>query len=321
MSLVGVVAIGRNEGARLVRCLRSLVVQGPHDRVVYVDSGSEDDSVSAARDIGVQVVELDWTVPFTAARGRNAGFDHLIKVHPNLDFVQFVDGDCELVAGWLETAVDFLKDHQHVAAVCGRRRERFPEKSVYNWLCDQEWATPVGEANTCGGDAMFRVMPFKDVGGFRTNVMAGEEPELCLRLRERGWKIWRIDAEMTVHDANMTRFAQWWRRTARGGHAYAEVSELHKSSPMRIWERERNRIILWAVVLPLIIVLGGLLVNKWLFLGLLIYPAQIIRVALRRGAGLIDSWSYATFMLLAKFAELQGLTRYYRKYLTSSEAA
>ena len=165
---------------------------------------------------GVAVIELDDTSPFTAARARNAGFTQLQEAQPQLEFVQFIDGDCTLVGDWLETAEQFLVRHPDVAAVCGRRRERYPDRSIYNWLCDIEWNTPIGEAAACGGDVLLRVAAFRQVGGYRSALVAGEEPELCLRLREQGWKIWRLDAEMTVHDAAMTRFGQWWRRTARG---------------------------------------------------------------------------------------------------------
>jgi glycosyltransferase involved in cell wall biosynthesis len=307
---VGIIAIGRNEGARLVACLNSAVASASRGAVVYVDSGSSDESVEIAKKIGVAVVELDHSRSFTAARARNAGFKQLSQAKPDLEFVQFIDGDCELVGGWLETAKQFLADHPDVAVVCGRRRERQPERPLYNWLCDLEWNTPIGETAACGGDALVRVASFRQVDGFRSELGAGEEPELCLRLREQGWKIWRLDAEMTVHDAAMTRFGQWWRRTARGGYAYAEVSQLHKSSPMRIWQWETMRSIFWAGLLPVMLAVGGL-VNKWAFAGLLLYPAQICRVAIRRGAVRADSWKLATFMMLAKFAELQGVGRYF----------
>ena len=123
---------------------------------VYVDSGSSDGSVQRARDLGADVIELDMRVPFTAARARNAGFRRLREISPDLEYVQFVDGDCELIDGWLEDAISFLNAHADVGAVCGRRRERYPERSIYNWLCDREWDGPVGDVRYCGGDVMMR---------------------------------------------------------------------------------------------------------------------------------------------------------------------
>src|SRR5262249_13947583 len=168
-----------------------------------------------ARSQGVEVVELDMSRPFTAARARNTGFKRLREIAPDLDYVQFVDGDCELIEGWFQHATSFLDAHPPVVAVSGRRRERYPDRSIYNWMRDREWEAPLGDARTCGGDVMIRANAFADVGGYREDVLAGEEPELCVRLRAAGWRIWRLDAEMTLHDAAMTRFAQWWWRTVR----------------------------------------------------------------------------------------------------------
>ena len=97
---VGVVVIGRNEGERLQRCLRSLV--GDVQKIVYVDSGSTDDSVDFAESLGVRVVELDMSKPFTMARGRNTGLAELSRLHPEVEYIQFVDGDCEVAGGWID---------------------------------------------------------------------------------------------------------------------------------------------------------------------------------------------------------------------------
>src|SRR5947209_3611892 len=104
MTDLAVIAIGRNEGERLRRCLESCRASGC--RVIYVDSNSSDQSVELARSLGAEVVELDMSLPFSAARARNAGFE---RVDPVIRFVQFVDGDCEIVAGWIERAARELE--------------------------------------------------------------------------------------------------------------------------------------------------------------------------------------------------------------------
>jgi len=188
---VGVVAIGRNEGDRLTRCLESVLTFT--DKVVYVDSGSSDGSVAMSRARGVEVVELDLSIPFTAARARNEGFRKLFEMQPALNYVFFVDGDCEVVEGWLDKACGFLDLHQDVAVVWGRRRERYPDKSLYNMLCDLEWNSyPLGDVKACGGDAVMRVGAFREVSGYRADLICGEEPELCVRLRRNDWRIWHL---------------------------------------------------------------------------------------------------------------------------------
>ncbi len=304
---IGVVIIGRNEGQRLVGCLTSLV--NDCDDIVYVDSGSIDDSIVVANDFNAHVIELDLSQPFTAARARNAGFAALKNLKPDVEFVQFVDGDCEIAQGWLDKAFTFLIENPEVAVVCGLRQERYPQQSIYNRFCDDEWNTPIGEALACGGDSLMRVKSYEDVDGFRPGLIAGEEPELCVRLRQNGWKIWRIDADMTKHDAAMTRFSQWWRRAVRGGYGTAEVAWLHRRSSHGIWRRETARAVFWAGFVPIVIVAGAVL-NPFMLWGFLVYPLQVLRLALRENPREAHSWRRAFFITLSKFAEFQGIVKF-----------
>lgn len=297
---IGAVVIGRNEGDRLQRCLASLApVAG---RIVYVDSNSTDGSVDLARAAGAEVVTLDLSAPFTAARARNAGLARLVADGAP-SFVQFVDGDCEVQPDWMAQARTFLEDHETVAVVCGRRRERHPEASIWNRLVDREWDTPVGETKACGGDALMRVTALEQVEGFNPALIAGEEPELCVRLRQANWRVWRLDAEMTLHDAAMTRIGQWWKRTARAGYASAEGMALHGRLPERHGVLRTRRAMLWGAVLPALALFGAVL-NPWMLLLLLAYPAQILRLSRREG------WARAAFLTLGKIPEAQGALTY-----------
>jgi GT2 family glycosyltransferase len=305
---VGVVAIGRNEGERLIDCLTS--VRAATANLVYVDSGSTDGSVVAAEKLGADVVNLELSRPFTAARARNEGFAMLNATKPDIQFVQFIDGDCILAQHWIEKALAFIENRPDVAIVCGRRRERYPTDSIYNRILDDEWNTPIGEANACGGDALVRVSAFESVDGFRTSLIAGEEPELCIRLRGKGWKIWRLDDDMTQHDAAMHTFGQWWLRSVRSGYAFAEVSRLHRKLKPVPWRRELGRAVCWAGILPLVTVVGGLIKPLILWLTLA-YPLQVVRLGVRRGAASSESWWCAILSIPTKFAELEGILKYY----------
>ncbi|HAR51805.1 glycosyltransferase family 2 protein [Roseovarius nubinhibens] len=307
---VDAVVIGRNEGERLSAALGSLA--GGVRRIIYVDSGSQDDSVARAEALGAEVVNLDMTQPFTAARARNAGFAALGK--DAAEFVQFIDGDCSVVAGWIDAARAALVDEPALGLVCGRRRERQPEASVYNRLIDREWDTPVGETRACGGDFMVRHTAFAQVGGFDAGLIAGEEPELCLRLRRAGWRLWRLDAEMTAHDAALTRFGQWWRRARRAGFAFAEGAARYGFAPERHWLRETLRAVVWGLGLPLAGLLGALW-SPWTLLLWLAYPAQVLRLW-RKGLG--ADWAF--FTVLSKFPEAQGVLGYWWRRLRRGEA-
>jgi GT2 family glycosyltransferase len=311
---VGIVVIGRNEGERLKRCLESL--RDYRGRMVYVDSGSTDGSVNLAGAMGADVVALDLRRPFTAARARSVGYRQLRATLPGLAYVQFIDGDCQIAPGWIDKAAAWLEQHPEVAVACGRRRERYPDRSVYNMLCDLEWDTPTGEAKACGGDALMRVESFESVNGFREDLIAGEEPEICVRLRAAGWKIWRLDAEMTLHDAAILRFGQWWRRTTRAGYAFAQGAHLHGASPERHCVRESRSALMWGLGLPLGVAMAALAWNPWAALLLAAYPLQVGRIALGQMRGPERGrWRYAAFLVLAKFPEALGqLTFMYRHF-------
>ncbi len=311
---VGIVVIGRNEGARLERCLVSLADLGLP--CVYVDSGSTDGSIAAARRAGAIAVELDLTIPFTAARARNEGFAALKAAHPGVAFVQFIDGDCELAAGWIEAARAFLDTHPDVAIVCGRRRERFPERSLYNRMCDIEWNTPIGEAQACGGDCLARADAFATVGGFRNSLIAGEEPDLCLRLKDAGRRIWRIDHEMTLHDAAILTFGQWWRRSVRAGHAFAEVSSLHPERDFP-WHRNVKSALVWTGLAG-----ASLVATLWNWRAAvvaLLFPVQIFRIAQRQRVNGKPDYGYGTLILVGKIAEAVGILKFYINRLRRKE--
>ena len=327
---IGVVVIGRNEGERLKRCLSSIQSQhrGP---VVYVDSGSTDGSVDHARFIKVDVVELDISIPFTMARGRNAGFGFLVNSYPDCQFVQFIDGDCEMAAGWIETGLQFLQDHQDYGGVCGNRSERFPEATIYNQLIDMEWQGAEAEVDALGGDAIYRIDKIQAAGYFNETMIAGEEADLCLRIRNLGSRLMRLDTPMTIHDADMKYFSQWWKRSVRCGHAYAHGYDLHRHTPRDgsgIYNKKSMlSSLVYGLVLPSLMILitlmlnsnpsdlGQLLLLTGLVLVVLFYTRISLKAAASKSTGIkaINSHSvlYACFIVLGKFPEAQGVLHYY----------
>ena len=308
---LGAVVIGRNEGDRLKACLRSLVPLCA--RVVYVDSGSGDDSVAFARGLGVTVVELDTSTPFTAARARNAGFEALLA-GGELDLVQFVDGDCKVEPGWLAAGVSALAERPDLGLVTGWRSEIHPLASVYNQMCQVEWRRPAGPISACGGDMMVRVAGFRKAGGFDPTVIAAEDDEFCLRLAEAGWKLERLPVEMTLHDAAMTRFGQWWRRAMRAGHGFAQVGRMHPPH----FRRERLRVWAYGLVLPLVFLLG-LFTSGWISLAVLGLYALSFWKTWRGLAGQPMALKQAALLTLAKIPNLLGMLTYYRRRRTGDD--
>jgi GT2 family glycosyltransferase len=299
------VAIGRNEGQRLVRSLASL--QGRVGRIVYVDSASTDGSVEAARAAGAEIVELDPGTLFTVSRARNAGFFHLLETGEVPDLVQFIDGDCEVQPGWIETAVAFLEAHPDVAAVSGRRRERYPDATIWNRIIDAEWEKPAGETVGCGGDVMMRREALEAAGGYDPDTIVGEEAELCIRMRRKGWRIWQLEDEMTLHDVAMTKASQWWRRTRRVGYGYGEAVALYGAPPERHKVAESRRALLWGLVLPAVAILGAL-VTPWALLLLLAWPVQMLRLVSKGETPL-----RSVFLVIGKMPEALGILEFWVK--------
>jgi len=301
---IGVVVIGRNEGERLKKCLHSAIKES--SAVVYVDSGSVDSSVEFAESIGVKVLELDMSMPFTAARARNEGFGFLLLEYPELEYVQFVDGDCEFIAGWFASALSSFEQDEGDAAlavVFGLRKERFPNESVYNYQADKDWQIEPGYTDTCGGDALMVVSALNEVGGYDASLIAGEEPDLCLRLRRAGWSILCVSVDMTWHDSNLHSFYQWYKRGVRTGHAFAEISWKHRGYSERYWVRHNIRILGWGLLLPIFIMFLSIFNIAFLSM-FLVYPLQVARIATKEG------WVYACFCVFVKFPQVVGQLKY-----------
>jgi glycosyltransferase involved in cell wall biosynthesis len=235
MSSLSVVIIGRNEGERLVRCIasaRAIRGVGGEIDLIYVDSGSTDGSCERAAELGVRVVRLESARP-SAAQGRNAGW----KIARS-ELVLFLDGDTILNPDFPKLALDAAAQDPKIAAVWGHRREIHPEQSIYNRVLDLDWIFAIGFTDYCGGDVLMRRSVLEEAGGYDPDLIAGEEPELCRRIRAKGYRILHIDAAMTGHDLAMRRFSQYWRRAVRTGHAYAEVSQRYRSTADPLWTRE-----------------------------------------------------------------------------------
>ena len=305
---VGAVAIGRNEGERLRRCLTSLV--GQCDQIIYVDSGSTDDSVAFAQGIGAVVVDLDSSVPFTAARARNAGFAALLTAQAP-EYVQFVDGDCTVESGWMTVARALLDANADIGIVTGWRTEIDPTRNVYHEMFEVEWHRPAGDIRSCGGDMLVRADAFAAIGGFNPRIIASEDEEFCLRIQQQGLRVHRLPTVMTRHDADTTRFAQWWRRTVRAGHGFAEVGGMQPSH----FIAERRRVWFYGGLCPLML-LAGLITGLWplvLFaLAAYVYNwARTMQGLHRTGQPVAQAAHHALFLTLSKIANMQGMITYY----------
>lgn len=324
--MTGSVVIGRNEGERLESCLRS--IQRECLRIVYVDSGSSDGSVLLAKSMGVEIVELDPSHGLSMARARNAGWKKLLERWPEITHIQFIDGDCELVQGWISKGEAFLESNPEFVVVCGRRRERFPRRSIFNWLCDIEWNTPIGAAKSCGGEALIRRSALEQVGGYEETLIAGEEPEMCHRMRLLGWKVQRLDGEMSVHDANILHWSQWWKRCIRTGYGAANL--VFRGSPstakegfpfQHLVESAIQWVTIWITGLSIAcfwLLVGWKVTGSLILCGVvalsLLQSLRIARTVVERAGGFAKAFVYGIFMMLAKVPEFLGIWKFHNDF-------
>jgi GT2 family glycosyltransferase len=318
--LLGFVVIGRNEGERLKSGLKAIQSICPQAPIIYVDSGSNDDSVNFAREHGITTVELDMSIPFTAARARNIGFSTLLKHNQHLHYVQFLDGDCELLPGWVDIATDYLSKNKDVGIASGRRSERFPDASIYNQLIDIEWNTPSGEILAVLGDMCVKVEVFNKIEGFNETIIAAEDDDFCLRARRTNYKTFRLDANMSKHDANIMKLTQWYRRSKRGGHGYANIHHLHGKGPEQYFKREIKSVVFWGALIPTAFILFLFLLPPVSVLILLGYIAFISKTIVRRrrlGDPLKTAIAYGLLIFSGKISEFMGMLQYYKNHLLS----
>jgi GT2 family glycosyltransferase len=301
---IGIVIIGRNEGERLKKCLGSVLKH--NCKTVYVDSDSNDGSPGLAKTLLSEVVCLDSSLPMNAAIARNAGFKHIMQCYPKLQYIHFIDADCELAEGWLAAAYDFLEKHSNNVAVCGRLREKNVNLSIYARQCDMSWYIPPGEIESCGGIATIKASIFKKLNGFNETLIAGEEAELYERARAKGYKVNCIDAFMGLHDSAIVSLKQWWVRNIRTGFVYSDNTIVVNYS------RQKRGILVWAIFIPLFIIALSL-INVFALSLLLLYPLQSLRIAskLKIPYSFKDKLLEGTLCVLAKYPQVLGVVKYH----------
>lgn len=314
-SRVVAVVIGRNEGATLGDCLDQCRLQCRG--FVYVDSGSTDDSPERARARGGEVLELGVLTPFRPGFARNRGFARVEQAAKEMEseFIQFVDADCVLQPGWVASAVAAMDADPRLEVVFGQLDEVDATSSPWKRMCQIEWSGPAGPAQWCGGIFLIRRDTFRAARGFREDLLAGEEPELCSRLRAQGGGIERLDVPMARHESHMLRFSQWLRREYRGGFMDFSVRIPDGSQP---FARERFQTYAWTLgwlALCAALVLAGSLpggaAGAWLGLlvGVGLIPLQMLRQVRwcrRKGHDSESARIYGVLVVLLNWPKLVG---------------
>jgi len=212
------VVIGINCEKTLFSCLESIQKSDYYNitEIIYVDGGSNDTSIKIAKSVrGVKVVALSDDRP-TPGKGRNAGW----QISKG-EWIHFFDADTVVDKIWISKAVECVNDN--TAAIYGQRKEMYPCANVFHIIADLEWKVTFLSAKFFGGDVLIKKSVLEKTGGYDTDLIAGEDPELSSRIINKGWKIKKIYRLMCYHNINMNSLCQYFKRSFRSGYAFADA--------------------------------------------------------------------------------------------------
>ncbi len=310
-SSIAIVIIGRNEQKCLNATLEPLVGL----QAIYVDSGSTDRSVVIANNKDIPVHQLSPDSPFTAARARNEGFKIVKKLYPDIRYVQFIDGDCELCPDWLDNAYNELEKNTEIAVLCGELKEKYPDRTIYNKLIQLEWKSLVYFTGT----VIFKVEVFEEINGFNPIVIAGEDSELAARLVESGYVIKKLKIPMATHDANIHSISQWLWRTIRSGHAAADRAYIHSKTRSKDGLQELQSILIWGCIIPIVGVFSMFIHPAFLLLLISLYLLLFVKIVFYRmntfNDTYLDAMKYSFFIVVGKTPQMLGLSTFYIREL------
>lgn len=198
---LSVVVITRNQEWNIARLIQSVLDEtralDMDAEIVLVDSASTDGTISIATEFPIAAYCLSPNQRLTAAAGRFVG-----TLNTTGEYVQFLDGDMELIAGWLRSAINVLDTDPSIAAVGGRIVD-LPMDTPVESHGDEpvpEAATSPYDVGHAGGSAMYRRSVLDEVGTFNPFIYSDEEPELCIRIRYRGgYRVVRLDRPVVYH--------------------------------------------------------------------------------------------------------------------------
>lgn len=308
---LAIIVIGRNEALHLKDALLSAMTLSC--QVLYVDSGSQDKSVAIAREQGVEILELDSRSPFNAARARSEGTRYVIKKWAPV-WIQYLDGDCELLPAWIAAGLESLHQEASIAAVCGRLMERDPKKNIWNYLAHLDWNDAPGEVTATGGNMLLRVSALEKVGNWNSSLSSGEEADLCYRLRHVGFSIHRLKANMALHEMDMHGLKDWCKRTQRSGYAYATGYFSKRDDGQGFRSRTLRSILVWGAGYPLLLVWAAVTGNIFLWgiagICLSLYLGKICVKEYGHRQSVVDAIVYACMCFLAKVPQLLGIMQY-----------
>jgi len=291
MRSLAIVIIGKNEQLHIKKCLRSVISASKRLQdveIVYVDSASTDRTIEIAASFPIKIIQLKPEWKLTSAAGRYLGYLNTTSKH-----ILFVDGDTLLYKHWPEQAVQFLEDHPKAGGVAGILHEIFtaPDGSIQS-LKKNRYKQKTGLILTkvFGGTACYKREAMLKAGSFNPHIRATPELELALRIRQKGYNLYKINKQMAITYAPLREtFTEIIRRSNSNLYAVGNTLRYCKKNELGgqyVKERMGFILIYFASILLLLtsIAIGSILKNNLILIV----------------AGLITSGILAGYILLKR---------------------
>jgi Glycosyl transferase family group 2 len=319
-SITGVVVVASDNKASPEAAIRSA---GDGRAIVFVAVGGAPDATATAKGAGAVIAEGSERSFIPAGRARNAGYRQLKKIAPHLEYVQFVDADAALDPDWIATAEKFMARRPEVSIVTGAIKSLSGSRLSHAPTGSRDNADDEGEIQCVyGGSALMRVESFEAAGGFRGDLLTAETVDLCIRLRRRGARIWRLDEAMAIC-RSAVKPGGWWAQSRQRGFDNAYCASLHGGPPERLGMMDTVLAVLWGFLFPTAVIsaalLGALVAMKFspatppiliagaiLAFGAGVFVFRIAAAVVIRGLFKLSSWKTAFATVTGRFPEFLG---------------
>ncbi len=319
-SITGVVVVATNDNASPKTAIHSA---GDGRAIVFVAVGGAPDATAIAKSAGAVIAEGPDRSFSPAGRARNAGYRQLKKIAPHLQYVQFVDAETTLDPDWIETAEKFMARRPEVSIVAGGLKTHSGSNMALASTGARNHADEEGEIQcVLGGSALMRVESFEAAGGFRGDLLTAETVDLCIRLRRRGARIWRLDETMGLRQP-ASKSVGWWSQSRQRGFDNAYCASLHGGPPERVGMLDTVLAVVWGFIFPAAVIiaatLGAVLATKLspatppimiagaiLAFGAGVFALRIAASIIFRGVFKLSSWKTAVPIVMGRAPEFLG---------------
>ena len=195
---VSIIIKAYNEEANICAAIDSSLraVAEVGGEVILADGHSTDRTVQLASTFPIRIVRLANANERCCGVGPQLGYQH-----SQGEYVYILDGDMQMVPGFLPEALLFLAQHPEVGGVGGRVVEQNLESLEYREraLRNAPHLSP-GDVDRLDGGGLYRRRAIEEAGFMSDrNLHSYEEFDLAVRLRALGWKLWRLPVDAATH--------------------------------------------------------------------------------------------------------------------------